>query len=70
VEDGSAKTENLLPGFIVKTIDGQTPTDLKEIAKLLFDKKPGDKVQFGIFWQQRVNYSVRYGTRTIQITVR
>jgi hypothetical protein len=44
-------------GILVTGIDGQTPPDLTAAAKLLYQKKKGDRVLLDIAVRQRVgNY--------------
>ena len=53
-EDGPARAAGLQRGMVVTTIDGQLPADLCAVAKLLYAKKKGERVQFRLFVLQQV----------------
>jgi len=53
-ERSSAAEAGLLRGMLVTGIDGQLPADLCAAAKLLYAKKPGDRVQLELAIQQRM----------------
>ena len=43
-KDGPASRAGLQRGFILSSIDGESPGELKRVAQILADKKKGDTV--------------------------
>jgi S1-C subfamily serine protease len=58
-EDSQAAKAGLQRGMLVTGIDGRLPADLSAVAKLLYPKKKGDRVQLDLAMPQRVgNFNV------------
>jgi len=53
-EGGPAGSAGLQRGMVVTRIDGRLPADLCGVAKLLYTKKKGDRVELGLFVLQQV----------------
>src|SRR6266404_4692255 len=68
--DSSASAAKLERGILVRAIDGQTPADLTGVAKLLFPKKKGERVQLEIAVQERLGAFNVLRDATVEIAVR
>jgi S1-C subfamily serine protease len=51
-------------GFILRSIDGKTPPDVKGVAQVLFAKNKGDTVHLDMLMQDRQTNSVGYWANT------
>jgi S1-C subfamily serine protease len=59
-EDSPAAAAGLRRDILVNAIDGQLPADLCAVAKLLYPKKKGDRIQLGIPVLQRMgSFNIR-----------
>jgi len=70
-KDSPASTAGLQSGMLVTAVDGeQPPADVKDLAKLVYAKRPGEPVKLDVaVWQQSGNWNVlRRGT--VELTPR
>ncbi|MCX6896977.1 MAG: trypsin-like peptidase domain-containing protein, partial [Verrucomicrobia bacterium] len=71
---GSPAAAQLEHGAVITAIDGQTPGDLTEAARLLHAKNKGDTVRLGVLIKQQVRngpfISIRYNTGVLELPVR
>ncbi|HHY85285.1 MAG TPA: PDZ domain-containing protein [Verrucomicrobia bacterium] len=57
--DSPASAAGLQDGVLITAVDGHTPSDLVEFAKLVYSKKPGDPVRLEIqMWERRGAFAV------------
>jgi serine protease Do len=70
VEADSPAAKQLPTGSLVSAIDGQTPEDVMDAARLLFAKKKGEKVQLNVVLQQRQGRVTYLVPTTVELAVR
>jgi serine protease Do len=69
-EGGPAAAAGLQRGMLVTAIDGRPPTSLPAVAKLLYPKQKGDKVQLAIAVLQRMGNSILRTDGMAELAVR
>ena len=68
--------ENEMPaglqrGFILSSIDGESPGELKRVAQMLADKKKGDTVNLTLIVPRRLDARfIEYTQGTVNVEVR
>lgn len=69
VDQSTASTGSLQPGWLVTAINGQTPPNLVSAAKLLYGKKKGEKVELEILAQGRRGVFPTYLQGKVEIPI-
>jgi S1-C subfamily serine protease len=65
-----ASEARLEPGQVIRSVDGQAVSDLRELARRIQGRKAGSKVRLAILVEQKVGFFVRQGTQQVDITLR
>ena len=69
-EGGPAAAAGLQRGMLVVAIDGRPPSGLSAVAKQLYPKQKGDRVQLAIAVLQRMGNSIFRSDGTAELTMR
>ena len=70
VDTNTPAGKALRRGFVVRSIDGESPPDIKRAAQLLFAKNTGDTTHLDVFMQERQGNSLHYWTHTFDVPMR
>ncbi|HEX4644458.1 MAG TPA: trypsin-like peptidase domain-containing protein [Verrucomicrobiae bacterium] len=72
VDRSAPAAKNLQPGYryLVTAIDGQSPANLTEAAKILYGRKKGEKVQLGVVALRRRGNLAMYQQGTVEVPIR
>jgi S1-C subfamily serine protease len=71
VENSSpADAADLRRGYLVQSMDGQSPEDMVRAARIFYRKKAGEKVVLGLIVPQQRGRFVRFFSTTVELTVR
>ncbi len=70
VERGTPAAESLERGYLITGIDGQSPANLVEAAKLVYAKKKGEKVKLNVVARQRRGSFISFSQGSVELPVR
>ncbi|MEW6161690.1 MAG: PDZ domain-containing protein, partial [Verrucomicrobiota bacterium] len=56
-------------GHVIQSMDGQTVSEIRDVAKILYAKKPGEKVQLGLVIQRTRGAFVQLFRATVEVNV-